>query len=94
MAENTYNGWTNYATWRIYLELIEGFADALDLSDYAGDPWGLADLFDAYADEVMTDNAQGLALDYARAFLADVNCYEMAVGLLSDANLLEGDGAA
>jgi len=23
--ENTYNGWTNYATWRINLEMFDGY---------------------------------------------------------------------
>ena len=31
---NTYNGWSNYATWRIQLELISDYADTLDPEDY------------------------------------------------------------
>ena len=24
MTDNTYNGWTNYATWRVNLEIFDG----------------------------------------------------------------------
>ena len=27
MTDNTYNGWTNYETWRVKLEMIDNFAD-------------------------------------------------------------------
>jgi hypothetical protein len=86
---SNYNGWTNYATWRVHLEIISDYAEAMDLSDYAGDPDGLELVFGEYAYGVLKMSAHGIALDYARAFLADANFYEMAVDLLSDAGLLE-----
>ena len=45
---NSYNGWTNYATWRVHMEM-EG---------------------------------KGLVLDYALAFLSDVNWQEIAKHLM------------
>lgn len=84
-----YNGWSNYATWRVNLELIADFADAMDLSDYEGNPAHLAEVFENYIDELLENHAQGIALDYARAFVNDANLYEMAVASLSDADLLE-----
>jgi len=74
----TYNGWTNYATWRIQLEIFS----ALDLAD-AGvtrlDVIDLADWMKEYAsDAIEQSSGEGLARDYALAFLADVNWHELA----------------
>jgi hypothetical protein len=73
-----YNGWANWATWRVNLEIFDG----INFEDMG---WTKLDLYDfgqaikEYANEVIEINAQeGLALDYARAFLADVHWYEIA----------------
>ena len=86
-SDNRYNGWTNYATWRVRLEIFDGF----DPSDYfsAFDPadvQGLADGLSDYADQVLFECAtvEGLAADYARAFLSDVNWYEIAEHMVAD----------
>ena len=78
----SYNGWTNYATWRVNLEVFDGF----DPSDYysAYDPSDIYELGQSlkqYAEEVIFDCGEvpeGLASSYARAFLSDVNWYEIA----------------
>lgn len=73
--DTTYNGWTNYATWRINLEVFYGF-------DTDGDEWD-ADQCENYVDELLSLEADGntLALDYARAFVSDVNWHEIAEAL-------------
>ena len=68
-----YNGWSNYATWRINLEII---------GDIEFDEQVSAD----YLQEIVYDcvfggrDFSGLSLvkDYALAFLRDVNYYEIA----------------
>ena len=69
-----YNGWTNYATWRVNLEI---------LGDIEFDEHISAD----YLKEVVEDcvfsnyemqNGSHLVEDYARAFIAQVNFYEIA----------------
>lgn len=74
----TYNGWTNYATWRVQLEL---FSD-LDLTDWGLerlDAYELADWIKEYANSAVEQTSrEGLARDYALAFLADVNWHELA----------------
>ena len=78
---STYNGWTNYATWRINLELFDGY-----------DPDGIAvthESIKALADdwvfefETMNDSRSHrlLMVDYAAAFMADVNWHEIANGI-------------
>ena len=64
------NGWTNYATWRVNLEI---------LSDMEFDEQISADyLKDLVEELVFIDVKDCLAADYARAFIAQVNFYEIA----------------
>ena len=64
-----YNGWTNYATWRVALEIFDGLnGDHMD-----------AEWCKAYAETIIfSDTSNGLARDYALAFLSDVNWHEIA----------------
>ncbi len=86
--ENRYNGWTNYATWRVNLELF----DAID-SRYLTEEVGIADTYtlskrlQEFAENVISDSGEGLAVDYARAFLAEVNFYEIAQHLIDAARV-------
>ena len=69
--DKTYNGWTNYATWRVNLEMFDGFdADGMKVtSEECKD----------YANEVIEmDCGKGFALDYAIAFISDVNWHEIS----------------
>jgi hypothetical protein len=87
-TDNRYNGWTNYATWRVALEIF----DCLDIRDMYptevadDDAYGLGQLLEEYADSVVTQDGslECLAGDYARAFLKDVNWYEIATHMLDD----------
>jgi hypothetical protein len=75
MKKETYNGWTNYATWRVNLEIFDGL-----YSDMEGEKV-TAEGCEEYAEEVLSENGEGLALDYARAFIASVNWHEIAEAL-------------
>lgn len=74
-----YNGWTNYATWRINLEIFDGYESqqycvsdlVQELKDYVDDC-----IIDQYPD--------GLVKDYALAFISDVNWYEIAEHIIQD----------
>lgn len=80
MEKQTHNGWTNYATWRVNLEVFDG----MDIMDYLGSDrphWGvIAKRMKEYAENVIYDQTSenSIARDYALAFLADVNWYEIA----------------
>lgn len=86
-----YNGWTNYATWRVNLEMFDGF-DA-QLCGFKGedknDLYNLSLTLKEYAIEMLEADFQGnngknmpLALSYALAFIEDVNWREIAAHML------------
>ena len=83
-----YNGWTNYATWRVNLEIFDGI-DPSEMDWHKLDLYDLADALQEYAAEVVTMGASGLALDYAIAFMADVNFCEIAQHFADDFDLIE-----
>lgn len=92
METEKYNGWTNYATWRINLEIIDGYSfvkeditsdeNKLTISDIADF------LRDSVVEDAITQNGEirepSLALDYARAFIDEVNFYEIAENIVKD----------
>jgi hypothetical protein len=86
----SYNGWTNYATWRVNLEIFDGI-DPTEMGWHKLDLYDLADALQEYAAEVVTMGASGLALDYAIAFMADVNFREIAQHFADDFDLIETD---
>jgi len=83
MTDKTYNGWTNYATWRVNLEIFDGMdGEGFDLDQ---EPYDLSHDLKAYAEELIDVTSQeGLARDYALAFLNDVNWHEIAQHMIAD----------
>jgi hypothetical protein len=76
-----YNGWTNYATWRVNLETIDGL-DPRDMGWHRLDKYDLAEALRDYVNEILDSTPEGIALDYARAFISDVNWYEIAKSMI------------
>lgn len=87
MTNTKCNGWTNYATWRVNLEMFDGFdpVEAWGLERETLTESELAELLKEHAEELVSESTpEGLALDYALAFMADVNWYEIASNMLED----------
>lgn len=66
-----YNGYANYATWRIMLEIL----DDIEFTDYV-----TADILKEITDDVVFSNVEddrALCVDYANAFIAQVDFYEL-----------------
>jgi hypothetical protein len=87
MNDTKYNGWTNYETWRVNLEIFDGF----DPYDYFGDLnpediYKLGESLKDYAEQVIFEcgecNPNSLAGSYAQAFLDAVNWREIASNLI------------
>jgi len=67
-----YNGWTNYATWRVNLEI---------LGDIEFEETVTADDLKEIVEDCVFNNTvekDCLAADYARSFIQQVNFYEIA----------------
>ena len=80
----TYNGWTNYATWRVNLEIFDGQSPRDIIGRRPHDFSELADALKEQAIELMEQSGKGLVLDYAMAFLSDVNWQEIAKNMMAD----------
>jgi len=70
-TKTTYNGWTNYSTWRIMLENFDGEERKLEAEE-------CKEMVEEYL-ELQCDNE--MTLSYALAFLNDVNWYEISDAL-------------
>ena len=89
-----YNGWSNYATWRINLEIIDDYAASLVGEQTFPDVGTLAEAMAEMVDEVLTECGTvptSLLLDYARAFVSDVNFHEIAEAHADDLVKAEDD---
>ena len=88
MTDTTYNGWANYETWRVNLEMFDGIQanEFSSFSVYHTDcAYELAQELKDYAEQILSDTTpQGLALDYAFAFLGEVNWQEIAQHMIDD----------
>ena len=82
MTDKTYNGWTNYATWRVMLECFDGNADQYE--GYTAET--CKDIIIDY----IGNQSSGLACDYALSFLSEVNWNEISNALSN--NLKEEEG--
>lgn len=77
-SNQEYNGWTNYETWRVHLEIFDG-------SDCW---WSTPDEVRHYAESVVVENGYGqisIAESYALAFLQNVNWNEIWRALKGEA---------
>ena len=75
-----YNGWANYATWRVNLEVFDGY-DPYDAGhDSSTSAYDLGLALKDIAEELLANDANegSLAFSYAMAFLSDVNWTEIA----------------
>ena len=84
MSNETYNGWSNYNTWRVNLEIFDGMnpkeyftniSSAYELSKE------LKEYVENYIEET---SSEGLARDYAFAFLSEVNWHEIAHNMIDE----------
>lgn len=87
MTDTTYNGWANYATWRVNLEMIDGL-DPREMGWSRMDRHDMADALKEYVQEALEgqvsgkDGGKSLIFSYAMAFLSDVDWREIAQHLI------------
>jgi len=90
MTDKTYNGWTNYATWRVNLEIFDGLEQS-EVFDLSLPLEQLRHVLQDYAEMIVCSGHRydergrsDLMEDYARAFMSDVNWYEIAKHMIED----------
>ena len=88
----TYNGWTNYATWRVNLEFFDGW-------DADGNPMDAANCrqtVEEFVDEAFdAKSGQGnIIAGWVNAFLSDVNWDEISKAVNEANGIEEGDDDA
>lgn len=86
MNKKTYNGWTNYATWRIALEIFDGF-NLCDITT-SKDIYQIKEAIREHVEYVVfgISDKHGLLESFAYAFLSYVNYHEIAEHLLAELN--------
>lgn len=84
-TNNKYNGWCNYATWRIVHEIFNN-GNFADLCNNAQDTYDLASILKEYVHKLLkiNSNSSSLAYSYACAFLMEVNFYEIAENMWNE----------
>jgi hypothetical protein len=88
MRMSTYNGWTNWETWKVSLELLDGLdASDLNIEHYTQDEYYEAgQVIEEYVGELisMEYNTDGFVSGIVRGFLSDVNWSELAKGFIDE----------
>lgn len=85
MTDKTYNGWTNYATWRVNLEVFDG----MNLREYFNE---LPDAYDAgqwakgVVESLLYESSDSLTRDWALAFISDVDWFSIGRHLIENAS--------
>lgn len=82
-----YNGWSNYATWRVNLEILgdidfDEHVTVDDLKEIVEDV-----VFSNLETGLKVEDWRSLCTDYARAFISEVNFYEIAESINAEINL-------
>jgi len=86
-----YNGWANYETWRVHLEMLDGMTaedfgiSTSDVEDDRDDAVSrLSQTLGEFVYEAVESQASGFALDIAKSFLNSVDWYEIADHFVTD----------
>lgn len=89
MKDKEYNGWTNYETWRIQLEVFDGqeLTDFFDPSGMEKDDVDIRDIASLLEDHIVSyleESGKGLVLDLAMSFISNVDFEEIAKHMIND----------
>jgi hypothetical protein len=94
MSDTKYNGWTNYATWRVNLEWFDDFDLCVNMGHFTKEDIDELDPLDVKDDlqelvehqlECEVEHSDSKVLAYALSFLGDVNWYEIAQHVIENA---------
>jgi hypothetical protein len=88
MQDTKYNGWTNYATFRVWFEMFQDYDASwmlLDGQNEAEQTKHLARyLRDLSQENIIDASNPGVAREFALGFLVDVNWQEIAESIIDN----------
>jgi hypothetical protein len=94
MSDRTYNGWRNFETWRVYLELFDGDSRPNATAESVREE--VREFVDSHLpSEVRFGAARGILQGWIECFLAEVDWEEVASSIREEEELEEledGDG--
>jgi len=93
-TKETYNGWTNYETWRIALEMFDGYGDNIEKGEF-NDIYELEERLKDEVYEFINGETGGnniFVTGWANAFCENVNYLEIARNINADYELGLTDG--
>ena len=77
--DTTYNGWANYATWRINLEIFDGNEYITELASQCEDVYKFSETLKQYVLDFLWENCtEPTVQGWANGFVSDCNFYEIA----------------
>ena len=82
----TYNGWTNYATWKINLEAVDHDYWRETAAEQGWDSNELAEILEGEVSELILFDASenSVAHSITASFLADVDWWEIADSIINE----------
>jgi len=83
MSNDKYNGWTNYATWRVNLELV-GDMNAENFGITRENAYHAHEIIKEYVEQATDEYPDGFVKDYCMAFLSDVDWRDIARHLVDE----------
>ena len=83
MRNEKHNGWTNYATWRVNLEILDGMgAEDFGITHDNVDDAHI--LVREYVEQLTDEYPDGFVKDYCMSFLSDVDWRDIARHFLDE----------
>jgi hypothetical protein len=83
--DTTYNGWTNYATWLVNMDMFTCLTISDFYPDTVPDILEFTRFLEQYViDTLDDDNQNTICISYALAFVSNVNWYEIAEHLIQN----------
>jgi hypothetical protein len=80
--QKSFNGWSNFQTWKIHLEIFNG--RQLTPDQIEGGVYKLSESLREHVEKLLHHQADGLALDLAIRYIKDVDFDEIAAALIRD----------
>ena len=85
LNDNKYNGWTNYATWRVNLDILGDIDFTTSVLESKDEKWRpCVKYLEQYVNTLVFDKNRLYIENYAKAFLSEINYHEILEHILEE----------